>query len=162
MGFYSNAGQNIASTEITDIAKLGGAVAGLAHVASAVGTKNNVELANEVKSLGEEEVKITESTNKLEAQRKDLEATNEKLTKTETDLASQKERYSKLQAETGMNNPTFKENWDKATSSAEKARSMYNKSMDQMKKKAELLDMQRKNFETRKKLIYEAVERSGK
>ena len=33
MGFYSNAGQNVASTESSDIAKLGGAIGGIVHAA---------------------------------------------------------------------------------------------------------------------------------
>lgn len=162
MGYYSNAGQNLATQEQIGVAKIVGAAMGIAHLKGAKPQTNEVALSKEVGALGEEETKIAEGTQKLEQDQKDFAKLNETMTKTENELAGQQERYKKLQEETGMNNPAFEEHWNAAKSSSDKARDMYNRSMDEMKKRADLLDIQRKNFETRKSLIMKAIEGSGK
>lgn len=162
MGYYSNAGQNIASTEITDIAKLGGAVAGLAHVSASSGTKTDLALANEVKGLGEDEVKIQKASMDLESQQKELDKVGKSITETEEGLAKQQEQYQQLRKETGLNNEAFEQHWQKSKTATDKAKEMYAKSLEEMRKKAELLDTQKKNFKIRKELIDRALERSGK
>ena len=162
MGYYSNAGQNLATQEQIGVAKIVGAAMGIAHLKGAKTPTNEVALSKEVGALGEEETKIAEGTQKLEQDQKDFAKLNETMTKTENELAGQQERYKKLQEETGMNNPEFEEHWNAAKSSSDKARDMYNRSMAEMKKRADLLDIQRKNFETRKSLIMKAIEGSGK
>lgn len=160
MGFYSNAGQNLAAQEQIGVAKIAGAAIGIAHLKGA--KQNNVALSKELGSLGEEEINIAENTQKLEKDKEFLAKQNEALTGTENQLQSQQERYQALQQETGMNNPTFEEQWAAAKSDSDKARNMYNRSMDEMTKRANLLDIQKKNFETRKNLIMKAVEGGNK
>ena len=163
MGYYSNAGQNLATQEQIGVAKIVGAAVGIKHILGAKESNpSNVALSKEVGALGEEETRIAENTQKLEQDQKDFAKLNETMTKTENELVSQQERYKKLQEETGMNNPAFEEHWNAAKSSSDKARDMYNRSMDEMRKRAVLLDIQRKSFETRKGLIMRAIEGSGK
>ena len=142
MGFYSNAGQNIAATEITDIAKTGGAVAGLVHASSVANQKNDVVLAGQVKQLGEDEQKIVDSEAAIEQGNKDL---------------------AKQQAEIqGFQDKFIDDTVNKLDSQISKDAEMYDKAMSEMTKKAKMLDIQKKNFEIRKQLIDKALERSRK
>lgn len=164
MGFYSNAGQNIASTETTNLAKLGGAVAGLVHANATTNAneiKNNMALAGQVKDLGAEEKEIIESEASIKQQGQEL---NDK----KAEIQAFQEKRDKLQgsqqrlAKMGFQDQFIDQTINKLNNEIKSDEDMYNKSMAEMEKKAKILDIQKKNFETRKKLIEDAIERSGK
>lgn len=161
MGYYSNAGQNIASTEITDIAKIGGAVAGLVHASNVASAKTDIQLADQVKGLGEEEVKIAETEHDLETQGKELPKQEEKI-KSREDQLNQIVGLQQNLKEKGFQDPEIDRSINELKGQVSEDRQMYDKAMDEMQKKAKILDIQKKNFETRKKLIESAIERSGK
>ena len=161
MGFYSNAGQNIAATEISDIAKIGGAVAGLVHASSVANQKNDVALAGQVKQLGEDEQKIVESEAAIEQGNKDL-------AKQQAEIQGFQDRYDKLKgsqerlAKMGFQDKFIDDTVNKLDSQISRDAEMYDKAMSEMTKKAKMLDIQKKNFEIRKQLIDKALERSRK
>lgn len=159
MGFYSNAGQNIAATEITDIAKIGGAVAGLVHASNVASTKTDIQLADQVKGLGEEELKIAEAEHTLETQGKELPKKEEAIKGREEKLNQIIGLQQNLK-EKGFQDEGIDKSINELKGQVSEDRQMYDKAMDEMTKKAKMLDIQKKNFEIRKHLIDKALERS--